>query len=367
MQEPNPTVPDRQSPRTWLLLGHKAGDNAQVLALAQTLGWPYESKRLVYRRSELLTNRWPGGSLAGINRRKSSPLTPPWPDLVIASGRRNEPVARWIRRQADSQVRLVHIGRPYAPLECFDLIITTPQYALPAQPNVLHNLLPLHPVTQDRLAAAAALWQPRLAALPQPRIAVLVGGHSHVYVFNPEEARRLGQMASRLANTAGGSLLVTTSARTPPSSSTALAEAIGAPAYCHQWAPGQSDNPYLAYLGLADAFIVTADSISMLAEACATTKPVYIFDDGNAASPVGRSLYPWWRRWRRWRYQVILNRLALRLGPVRLRRDIGALQHLLVSSGRAAWLGQPFPPGPPPPPPEDLPRAVARVWALFDW
>ncbi len=90
-------------------------------------------------------------------------------------------------------------------------------------------------------------------------------------------------------------------------------------------------------------------------------------DDGNAASPVGRRLYPWWRRWRRWRYQVILNRLALRLGPVRLRRDIGALQRLLVSSGRAAWLGQPFPPGPPPPPPEDLPRAVARVWALFDW
>ena len=44
------------------------------------------------------------------------------------------------------------------------------------------------------------------------------------------------------------------------------------------------DNPYFAYLGLADAFLVTADSVSMISEAAATGKPVHILelDGGNA-------------------------------------------------------------------------------------
>jgi mitochondrial fission protein ELM1 len=40
----------------WLLMGHKAGDNAQVLAVAEALSWPFEIKRLAYRPTELITN-----------------------------------------------------------------------------------------------------------------------------------------------------------------------------------------------------------------------------------------------------------------------------------------------------------------------
>ena len=39
-----------RQPRVWALLGDKAGDNAQVLALARALGWPFEAKRLAYLR-----------------------------------------------------------------------------------------------------------------------------------------------------------------------------------------------------------------------------------------------------------------------------------------------------------------------------
>ena len=40
------------TPRTWILASPHAGDNAQLLALAGALGWPYEVKRLIYRQSE---------------------------------------------------------------------------------------------------------------------------------------------------------------------------------------------------------------------------------------------------------------------------------------------------------------------------
>jgi mitochondrial fission protein ELM1 len=47
---------------------------------------------------------------------------------------------------------------------------------------------------------------------------------------------------------------------------------------------GSGDNPYFAYLALADAVLVTADSISMISEAAATGKPVHVIDlDGGNA------------------------------------------------------------------------------------
>ena len=141
----------------------RAGENAQLLALARSLEWPYEVKHLAYRK---FFPYWLlGASRAGIIERKSSTMEPPWPDLIISAGDRNEPLCRWIQRQANKRVRLVHIGRPLNRFERFDLIVTTPQYRLPQHPKVLHNTTTLHSVTQERLAQAAALWAPRLAHL----------------------------------------------------------------------------------------------------------------------------------------------------------------------------------------------------------
>jgi hypothetical protein len=56
----------RPLPRTWLLMGHKAGDNAQLLALAEALGFPFETRRLAYRRTELVTNLLAGPNLLGV-------------------------------------------------------------------------------------------------------------------------------------------------------------------------------------------------------------------------------------------------------------------------------------------------------------
>ena len=123
-------------------------------------------------------------------------------------------------------------------------------------------------------------WQPRLAHLPRPFVTVLVGGSSGPYVFDAAAAERLGREASALARGLGGSVLVTTSARTPIAAVDALFAAIDAPACLHRWAPGDSQNPYFGFIALADRIVVTADSISMIAEACATGRPVQMFDFG---------------------------------------------------------------------------------------
>jgi mitochondrial fission protein ELM1 len=344
------------APRVWLLTGHKAGDNAQVTALADALGWPYVVKRFRYKPWELLSNRLLGATLAGIDRAESSSLEAPWPDLVITAGRRNEPVARWIRERSPG-TRLVHVGRPWSPLGTFDLIVTTPQYFLPELPNVLHNHLPLHGVNRDRMAQAADAWRERLAALPRPWTALLVGGDSGPFVFTPSKGRRLGRLSNKMVRDSGGALLVSNSARTPAAAFAALQEQISVPTYIHSWQPGLTDNPYLAYLALADRFVVTGESMSMLTEAAYTGKPLYIFDPDDSG--------PWWRYPHSYRFKPLSHHFAMRFAPRRMHRDVGNIQRQLVADGRAVWLGQTFNARRQPALPDDVERAVLRVRALF--
>ncbi len=360
-------------PRLWLMMGKKAGDNAQITALAEELGWPFETKHLVFRRTELITNFLAGPTLSGVIRDRSSPLAPPWPDLMISAGRRNEPACRWVQAQGPG-ARLVHVGRPWAPLECFDLIVTTPQYRLPQSANVLQNTTPLHRVTEARLAEAARNWAPRLAHLPQPYVAVVIGGNAGPYVLDAEAGALLGRAASAHAAKVGGSLLVSTSARTPEPAIAALEAAINRPAEIFRWRRDATENPYLGYLALARSIIVTCESMSMLAEACATRKPVYMFDLDTGPDNHWPLLEPllgevqqrsFGRRLRRLKFQPLVYRTAMVTGPRRLTRDVRIIQRALIADRRAVWLGQQFPAGALPPPLDDVGRAAQAVRALF--
>lgn len=354
------SAPDSTYPVTWLLTSHKIGDNNQVLALMETLGWPCKKKTIIRHEnrltSKLVYKQWLGITLAGIDRSRSSQLEPPWPDLVISASRANEMVARWIRKMSGGHTRLVHIGRPKGPLNAFDLIITTPQYFLPERNNILNSELPLHRVTPERLKTSATKWQPRLSHLQRPYTVVLVGGNTGKLVLTRESGGRLGQQINDLSLAYGGSVLVTNSARTPPAAFDELLLQLTVPSHVYQWNDSADDNPFYAYLALADQLVVTAESTSMLAEASATGKPLFMFDfsgDQYDGAPARKDTGAW---------------IAKRFKARRFQRNIGNIQQQLISRGRASWLGEP-------PPadkwtvttkiPCDLQRAAARVRQLF--
>jgi hypothetical protein len=371
-------APDtNKTPVVWVLKCHRAGDHAQSLGLARALGWPFIVKEMEFHWYEIFFALAARITLIGLDRRKSDPLTAPWPDLVIMAGRRNETPAKWIRQQSGGKSRIVLIGRYWTPPRDIDLVVTTHQFRLPAHPHTLHNDFPLHPTTPERVTETAKLWAPRLSDLPGPYVALMVGGSSGPYVFSRETARRLGQEASALARSLGASLLVTTSARTGSGPMKALKAAIDVPCHFHPWQPNDPDNPYFGFLGLADTMIVTADSMSMLAEASMTGRPVYMFEFGggpaamhgprSAADPRIRQ---WWR-WSQLKDQGVRRLLygfAIGLPAWRLNRsrDIRRVQDIFITSGRVQWLTNPKLPPLTPAPLEDIERAVVRVRQLLD-
>jgi mitochondrial fission protein ELM1 len=289
--------------------------------------------------------------------------------VVIGGSRRSAPVARWIKQQSGGKTRLVHLMHTQAPLANFDLVITTPQYRLPRLPNVLHNTGPLNPLPAERLEAAAARWRDRLASLPRPWVALLVGGNSSAYVLDPATAARLGRDASAMITADGGALLISTSPRTPPEAADALLTQVSCPAHVYRWQRDDPDNPYLAFLALADQFIVTTDSASQLVEACQTGKPVQVFEwpRRRSASALKRAL----RRWseNRGASSVPPRNASGRLfdwlvyvGLVKPPRDFEALHRALRQRGVLRALGEP--PADKREPFDDMERAVERIRGL---
>ncbi len=131
----------------------------------------------------------------------------------------------------------------------------------------------LHRITPQKLAAEAPRWAETFAAIPQPRIAVLLGGMNSRYSFGEAEARALATELKALAGQGYG-LLITGSRRTGEENLTIFREILsGCAAFISD---GGGDNPYFGMLAHADAFIVTCDSVNMVTEACSTGKPVHV-------------------------------------------------------------------------------------------
>jgi mitochondrial fission protein ELM1 len=318
-----------------------------------------------------------GASLRSLDRDGSDTLGAPWPDLVISTGRRTAPVARWIGEQSRGAARLVQLGRKGGePAEQFDLVVSCEHFRQPWHSHRLQTLLPLNRVGARQLEAAAERWAGLFGDAPKPHIALVVGGSSALHRLDPGTARRLGAEVASFAESLGGRLMAITSPRTGEAAARALEQGLGSRHNLHRWRPGEADNPYLGYLALADVLVVTGESESMLSEAVASGKPLLIYPlperrrgprDLLAEAVVRRAHTPRLNKRGTVRPQRGLQYRCARLvdlGLVRPRRDLSLLHRALVERGLARLFGQPLPEAPARPY-QEAPQVAARVRALM--
>ena len=252
-----------ENPIVWVLADPRAGTAAQALGIAARLGVGHHVMPLEW--GPLARLPLPVPTLAGLRDRGA--FVPPWPQLAISAGRRSAPVARWLAARG---VRIVHCMRAW-PATGIDLMVIGRHDRPPQAPHILPILGATHGLTPDRLRDARAA-APELAALPSPRIALLVGGKVRGEGLDPAVAAGLGARVAGFA----GSVMATTSRRTGEAAADALAASLApVPHRLHRWGRGGA-NPLLAFMAWADALVVTGDSISMLSESLVTAAPIFI-------------------------------------------------------------------------------------------
>jgi hypothetical protein len=328
------------TPRVWVVVSDKAGDNAQIDAVVERLPWPVEYRRLQFRRPFRKGKPPFFASLYHVDKAHSDPLTPPWPDLVITIGRRPAMAALWIRHQSGDRSRVVLFGRPKRQLDNFALVVVSAQFQVPHAPNVVSVALPLMRIDEQRLQREAAHWQAHFAERPRPLIAVLVGGATRPFAFDADSARDLVGLARGYCGSTG-SLYVSTSRRTPAPAIEALRGCLRERDRLYEWSAGAAGNPYFGLLAHADGFVVTGDSMSMITEVARLRRPLAIFPLRRSKFvSVVRELLP------RGLFELpsaIKYRWLPRIGVTAFPRDLTQVHRELIDAGFATLAGDPMP------------------------
>ena len=198
---------------TWVLTDGKAGDELQALSVTEALGLDPEIRRVDPKPPFDWFMPW--GPIDPRERpgAPNSPLAPPFPDLLVASGRRAVAYLRFVKKATGGRTYTVFLKDPRTGPKTADFI-WSPDYDRLRGPNVLNTLTPPHRVSEGRIAAARSRPDPRLAHLPHPHVAVLAGGDSRHHRFTQADIARFVEHLTAVAE-AGAGLMVTASRRTP--------------------------------------------------------------------------------------------------------------------------------------------------------
>lgn len=262
----------------WVVTEGYVGLENQALGIAEALGLAPAMRTVAARQPwrslppRLWINRVGFGALQG-------DIAPPWPDVIVSCGGQAALAAYLVRRASGGRTFTVHIQKPALPAREFDVLVV-PRHDGLTGPNVIETEGAVHRVTRAKLAAAAAAFAARYERLGKPRVAVLIGGSNNRYRLTAGRMRTLADQLAALAR-GGAGVMITPSRRTEPEAARILADTLAGTG-ADIW-DGRGENPYFGMLGLADAILVTRDSVSMTSEAVYTGKPVHVIDlDGSS-------------------------------------------------------------------------------------
>ena len=205
-------------------------------------------------------------------------IAPPWPSLVIGIGQRSVPVVRYIKEQSGGRTTIVRLGDPMVSPSYFDLVITTPQYAVrdldKRRPAAGHDYQ-----SSDCAGLREARWLEFIPATA-PADCDWRRDIALAAEFARHRARRNEPcLQRRIAK--GALCLAVTSPRTSSRLSAAARSVLGS------YAVVDGDFPrYTALLNAADEMYVTGDSVSMLSEAVTLGKPTGLIP--LEPNPIGR-------------------------------------------------------------------------------
>ena len=198
----------------------------------------------------------------------------PWPDLVIAAGRKTIPYLKYIRKASKKECKTIYLQDPRIDSKEFD-IVWAPEHDSIEGNNVIKTITSPNRVTNEILNYHHGAWLDKLSKLRGPFIGFLIGGKSKAYNFNDAECEKIIQALNFVISN-GYTPLITLSRRSPKKLSNRIKNLLINEK--NLFYDGQGDNPYFAILKASEIIITTPDSANMISEAINVPKPVYYID-----------------------------------------------------------------------------------------
>lgn len=269
------------------MLDNRRGSVGQAKGIALALQDKINivEKQLVYTKQSWIPNWIKGRSLIGVDVENSDSLDGPYPDIILSTSRRTVATARFLRKKSGNKSKIVQLMYPSGGVGIKDMeLVVVPSHERETKQSFPQALVVTGAPNQifpDELDKMKQQWEPVFKDLPKPWTAVIIGGAIKGKPWPLDNVEELADCLKHLHNSLGGSLFITTSRRTGKEAEDILMQKLkGIPMYTYLWGE-KKDNPIMGFYACSDKIVVTADSVSMCSEACATAKPVLLFKGKN--------------------------------------------------------------------------------------
>ena len=199
-----------------------------------------------------------------------------YPSIIVTCGRRMAGISIALKTRANRtgfDMTTIHLQDPRLDPTCFDMLIV-PQHDRVRGNNVIVTKAALNQMNKSNIATSAKTVPQQWQMAASPRVAVMIGGDNRRYKISHDMATHMAQQLAAFAAANNANLFLVPSQRCPDTVLRYLQTSL--PSDHYMIASNGQPNPYPGILAMADAVIVTSDSVNMASEAASTGKPVLI-------------------------------------------------------------------------------------------
>ena len=273
-----------KEPIVWIFRTDLTGAMNQRIGIAEKLTSHYQIKDFPPGRAPIEPVAFMKAQLGADYDRLEA-----WPNVIINTEpwEHEADLLLNIKKLSRGKTLVVHLENPKYRNSEFDLIVNATHLPDISGANVIRPIGVATRINSQKLEELKVLWQDRLGWLPHPIFSVALGGDALHNPYPPAMAQDLAIRVRNLMKKYGGSVIATNSRRTPKLATELFLRSMkDVLTYFYDWhRDPESANPYPASLGFADYLISGGDSLSMLSDAVATGKPLYIHAPAGTILP----------------------------------------------------------------------------------
>jgi len=190
-------------------------------------------------------------------------------DLVISCGRKSVIPCIFLKKK-NPKLFTIHIQNPKVNPKNFDKVIS-PMHDKYYGPNVIHSEGAIHYITYEEIQAAKNYLADKIKS--KKIVSIILGGPNKYYSFNDNQLIEIFNRIKFNFIGKGYEAIIIPSFRTPKTIIQLAKKEMGKFGHVVDSVDKQA---YLSAYALATYIVVTCDSISMISEAMASGKPIYV-------------------------------------------------------------------------------------------